>query len=250
MSTLLLRLAAPLQAWGLEDKFERRGTMREPTKSGVIGMLAAALGIGRDDFHALNALAALRFGVRIDQPGELLSDFHTARALGRDNPYVTRRSYLADAVFLAGVEGDDELLLKVERALKNPVYPLFLGRRCCPPEGKLSLGLKDAPLENALRDERWQAGMPYKLSFKRRQAPLPWLTLVLDAQSGILRRRDVPVSYSQEHRKHALRFVDDLPNAVNAATLEKNAEHDAWSALEAIEKEAAPDAYKALDIYS
>ncbi len=44
MATLLLRLAAPLQAWGADSKFETRKTNREPTKSGVIGLLAAALG--------------------------------------------------------------------------------------------------------------------------------------------------------------------------------------------------------------
>jgi CRISPR system Cascade subunit CasD len=48
MSTLLLRLAAPIQAWGV-DKFERRGTERIPTKSGVIGLLAAALGRRRNE---------------------------------------------------------------------------------------------------------------------------------------------------------------------------------------------------------
>lgn len=45
MATLLLRLAAPLQAWGADSKFETRKTNREPTKSGVIGLLAAALGL-------------------------------------------------------------------------------------------------------------------------------------------------------------------------------------------------------------
>jgi len=45
MATLLLRLAAPLQAWGADSKFETRKTAREPTKSGVIGLLAAALGL-------------------------------------------------------------------------------------------------------------------------------------------------------------------------------------------------------------
>ena len=44
MSTLLLRLAGPLQAWGNDSKFETRRTGREPSKSGVIGLLAAALG--------------------------------------------------------------------------------------------------------------------------------------------------------------------------------------------------------------
>lgn len=47
MATLLLRLAAPLQSWGSDSKFETRKTDREPTKSGVVGLLAAALGLRR-----------------------------------------------------------------------------------------------------------------------------------------------------------------------------------------------------------
>jgi CRISPR system Cascade subunit CasD len=60
MATLLLRLAAPLQAWGADSKFETRKTGREPTKSGVIGLLAAALGLRRDEREALLRLAAVR----------------------------------------------------------------------------------------------------------------------------------------------------------------------------------------------
>ena len=78
MATLLLRLAAPLQSWGADSKFETRKTEREPTKSGVIGLLAAALGLRRDDDAGLQPLCGLRFGVRIDREGELLVDFHTA----------------------------------------------------------------------------------------------------------------------------------------------------------------------------
>ena len=76
MSTLLLRLAAPIQAWGSESKFDIRTTGREPTKSGVLGMLAAALGIRRDDTAALSAVTSLRFGVRVDREGAYLHDFH------------------------------------------------------------------------------------------------------------------------------------------------------------------------------
>ena len=68
MATLLLRLAAPLQAWGSGSKFNIRSTEREPTKSGVIGMIAAAMGIQRnDDPHKLDPLNALRFGVRVER---------------------------------------------------------------------------------------------------------------------------------------------------------------------------------------
>ena len=67
MGTLLLRLAAPIQAWGVEAQFEIRKTGREPTKSGVVGLLAAALGRGRD--VPPDDLNVLRFGVRVDQEG-------------------------------------------------------------------------------------------------------------------------------------------------------------------------------------
>lgn len=77
MAVLLLRLAAPLQAWGSSSKFIVHSTEREPTKSGVIGMIAAALGIQRnDDPQKLVPLTTLRFGVRADKEGVLLKDFH------------------------------------------------------------------------------------------------------------------------------------------------------------------------------
>lgn len=119
MATLLLRLAAPLQSWGSDSKFETRKTDREPTKSGVVGLLAAALGLRRDDTEGLARLNGLRFAVRADQEGSLLVDFHTAKS--RDTSYVTYRHYLQDAVFLAGLESEDEALLReLEAALRHP----------------------------------------------------------------------------------------------------------------------------------
>ncbi len=69
MSTLLLRLAAPLQSWGIDSKFDIRRTGREPSKSGVIGLICAALGIKRDDDEMVSQLATLLFGVRVDKEG-------------------------------------------------------------------------------------------------------------------------------------------------------------------------------------
>ena len=106
MATLLLRLAAPLQAWGADSKFETRKTGREPTKSGVIGLLAAALGLRRDEREALLRLTGLRFGVRVEREGQLLVDYHTAKTQDEKTSYVTYRHYLQDAVFLAGIESD------------------------------------------------------------------------------------------------------------------------------------------------
>ena len=141
MATLLLRLAAPLQSWGMDSKFETRKTGREPTKSGVVGLLAAACGIGRKEPSRLEPLNALRFGVRVDQEGALLVDYHTARKeeRGRGNAvkvtsYQTKRHYLADAIFLVGLESRDAACLHgLAEALRRPAFPLFLGRRSCPP---------------------------------------------------------------------------------------------------------------------
>ena len=257
MSTLLMRLSSPLQAWGLDDKFDRRGTMREPTKSGVVGLLAAALGRGRDE--EVGDLSRLRFGVRIDQPGQLLRDFHTARHSEGKPPYVSERYYLADAVFLAGVEGDAAFMRELDDALRSPAFPLYLGRRSCPPEGRVSLGVRGVPLERALREEPWQAGDWHRkrmlrqagdLHRKRVEEPAQAsaepaqasaeparLTLVVDAgQPGELRRRDMPLSFSQAHRRYAFRYVDDRVEAVivgeEAISAAGAAEHDPFAELE------------------
>ena len=159
MATLLLRLAAPLQSWGSDSKFETRKTDREPTKSGVVGLLAAALGLRRDDTEGLARLNGLRFAVRADQEGSLLVDFHTAKS--RDTSYVTYRHYLQDAVFLAGLEsGDEALLRELEAALRHPVCPLYLGRRSCPPTLPLCLGIRQGSLLDVLRTEPMQGRKP------------------------------------------------------------------------------------------
>ena len=90
MATLLLRLAAPLQSWGMDSKFETRKTGREPTKSGVVGLLAAACGIGREAPGRLAPLTALRFGVRVDQALgalaiQILNNFDATKIFGLVN---------------------------------------------------------------------------------------------------------------------------------------------------------------------
>ena len=103
MSTLLLRFAAPLQAWGTESKYDIRKTDREPSKSGIVGFLAAALGRKRDE--SVEDLNALRVGVRADQEGEIIQDFHMVHK-DEKTSYLTRRYYLSDAVFVVGVESE------------------------------------------------------------------------------------------------------------------------------------------------
>ena len=195
MSTLLLRFAGPMQAWGADSRFDIRKTNREPTKSGVVGLLAAALGMRRDE--PLDELAALRFGVRVDREGVLLRDYHTVEA---KKPYVTTRYYLCDAAFLVGLYSRDEALMeRLEDAVRHPAYPLFLGRRSCPPEGRLCLGLRDMELEEALRAE--------PLLVERKESGSERMRFVLDDPTGGGRAHDVPVSYSPFDRQYAYRAV-------------------------------------------
>lgn len=208
MSTLLLRLAAPLQSWGVDAKFEnRRGTERVPSKSGVIGVIAAALGRRRND--PIEDLQSLRFGVRVDREGILLRDYHTAKYKSSMPPHVTHRYYLADAVFLAGLEGDTAFLEKLDYALSHPMFPLFLGRRSCPPEGRLSLGIRrDKTLADVFGEEPWLGG-----TWSPRRTLPDALRVVMDAQEGDKRvhfQRDVPLSFSQRHRRFGFRRVSEL----------------------------------------
>lgn len=203
MPTLLLRLEGPLQAWGDAPGLDWRPTAPWPTKSGVVGLLANALGRSREE--EVGDLAALRMGVRVDRPGEPLLDLHTVRGVvsadGKDlKDKITRRLYLQGAAFLVGLEGERGFLLRLQEALKNPARTLYLGRRSCLPSPPPYLpdGLQEEGLEEALR------GYP----------PLtrtPPSLLVLEAFPGEgLPVMDLPVGPPSE-RRFALRFVREVP---------------------------------------
>ncbi|MEU4496966.1 type I-E CRISPR-associated protein Cas5/CasD [Streptomyces sp. NPDC023998] len=157
---LLLHLSGPLQSWGHHSHFNERDTAPFPTRSGIIGLLAAALGRARGD--AIDDLAGLGITVRVDRAGVLLRDLHTVGGgLPRAQTVTTaeggkrsadattllsHRYYLADAAFTVAVTGQPDhpthpaLLARCAAALRRPHWPLYLGRRACPPAGPLFLG--------------------------------------------------------------------------------------------------------------
>ena len=255
MSTLLLRVAAPLQSWGASSRFKKLTTEREPTKSGIVGLLAAALGRGRDD--DIRDLAALRFGVRVDQPGTLMRDYHTVRHPDNDKlAFISERYYLCDAVFVVGLESDDEdLLEELATALQNPRFPLYLGRRSCPPSGQIFLGISQLSLEDALKNEEWHAQRWYKEKLYRQaqrdaRGDEIDLEIVMDAPfetAGAYTKRDMPFSLNQKHRKYGFRSLRGNINGVTiknpywikpsdaaqkALLAKRETEHDPYLALE------------------
>ncbi len=206
MTVLLLRLAGPMQSWGDSSRFTRRDTRMVPSKSGVLGLLAAA--DGRRRTEEIEDLAQLSFGVRVDQRGELQRDFQTAINwdTGTSMP-LSSRYYVADAVFVAGVEGDTALLEGLSERIRQPKFPLYLGRRSCPVTDPVFLGLSEDDLEGALRNEPWAAA-----AWHRKRQPIDVrLDLYVDAKPHDHRpvetRRDVPLSYNPERREYGWREV-------------------------------------------
>jgi len=210
MNVLLLRLSGVLQAWGTQSHFGVRDTGQEPSKSGVFGLLYAALGYRRD-VPLDEDWAELRMGVRVDQEGTVLRDFHTAGIDGIRStdgqkvltkyPVLSNRYYLADARFLVGLEGPDlDLLRRLHEALQAPVWPLYLGRKSCVPGEPVWLrdGLRPATgLRAALTNYPWLGCDP---------GPAPdRLRLIIEGEEGVAVRPDQPLSFSE--RRFAPRRV-------------------------------------------
>ena len=167
MAVLALKLSGPFQSWGTSLKLRDHETDTMPSKSGVIGMIAAGLGYSRDDDENLARLNCLSYAVRIDQTGELLRDYHTAKKYKEngtfERTYVTTRYYLQDAVFIVALSCDDEKLIDdVKTAVMFPYYSLYLGRRSLPPTAELFLGVFDSDAVTILKEYPWQASPWYK----------------------------------------------------------------------------------------
>jgi len=215
MPTILLQLVGPMQSWGTTSRFDQRDTGKEPSKSGVIGIIAAAMGIDRSDWLGLEPITHLKMGVRHDRPGMPKRDFQTAgcavtdtviKADGKPSKdgVVSQRFYLADAAFLVGLEGEDRSLLeRIHAALQDPVWPLALGRKSYVPTEPIWLenGVADGSLPDVLGRWPW-------IALPRKWEKLPERLLVSfesEDGSGVL-RMDQPLSSFSE-RRFGVRFV-------------------------------------------
>lgn len=240
---LLLRLEGPLQSWGLRSRWSRRDTGPDPTKSAIMGLLGCAAGILRPDWRSDaepdRTLEEwdymLNFGVRVDRPGTIETDYHTVQgrfwqANGKMKTDLSKsgtlpgkaekepprteptwRDYLHDAAFLValavkpGNQHDNRGLLEsLEKHLQHPKWPLYLGRKACVPSRPIFDRLADeySDLEAALRSEPWAVSRTpkeRKVLQKSKYAPkiLGWL----EDSDGEYERQDAV-------RLNQLRFYD------------------------------------------
>lgn len=237
---LVLLLDAPLQSWGFESRFQRRTTGLHPTKSGVIGLICAAMGLAkgtdaeRETLPLLTMLKMTSIAIQRKQvnrwtgeKGELavrrMEDFHTVgggyvketqrqfiprKASGGpcDDPTVTRRQYLLNARFGVILTGNRLLLQHVATALADPVWGVWFGRKSCIPAEPICRGLfaSLAEAEKALIGN----------------APLESFTTVTEAESfaeGTDSLNDQPVSFGDgtssgpDKRQFAVRRIRVQP---------------------------------------
>ena len=214
MKTILLKFAGPMQSWGTDSHFETRHTDLYPSKSAVIGMIGAALGIRRDD-KSIGDFDSLKFAVRVDQEGSLLKDYHIARKYKAggdfDRTYVTERYYLEDAVFVVAISHeDDNFIEKIYEALKRPYFQMFLGRRSIPVLADFILGNFDGDIRDALEKCEWQAKDYYKKRYNTNQKSLDVYCDkgVFDNADREILRQDKVISFSNKNRQFSFRYED------------------------------------------
>ncbi|MCB0197466.1 MAG: type I-E CRISPR-associated protein Cas5/CasD [Anaerolineae bacterium] len=217
-NTLFLRLEGPLQAWGERGRWSVRDTASEPTKSGVIGLVACALGYHTD--AQIRPLAEkTRMAVRCDAPGQLITDYHTVGGgydyptlltaqgkpkLSSGSPHteLTWRDYLCDASFLVALQSQDEVLIEqMAQALQHPVWPVYLGRKSCPPSRPVFDGVGHFDdLEEALQWGSWS------LTVKPPKSPVVRCVLETLDIDGVRRRDQI---LSRQYRQFGPRYTKD-----------------------------------------
>lgn len=201
---LILKLQGPMQSWGGHTYEDYRPSEAFPTRSGVIGLLAACIGIDRTDKQSLLNLAdSIEIAVRQDEltiTSSRLTDFHTVEAARKvdgsanKNPIVSRREYLCDASFTVAIRSSLKKLFSlddIEAAIKKPFYTPFLGRRACPVSRPLyEMRVVADSFISALQRTEPSKGLIY--------------SDVNENSDGQLQMRDVPLS---RHRQFATRRV-------------------------------------------
>lgn len=179
---LIFQLYGPMAAWGEIAVGEVRNTADHPTRSAILGMVAAALGITREQEGEHKKLAkSFGFAVRLDAPGEVLRDYHSAEvstgkggtglrtradelAYSKRTTILSDRDYRLDALNTVCLWATNDApawgLQELADALNKPAFPLFLGRKSCPPALPLRAEVIEA---ESLRDALSQRRLPAAL---------------------------------------------------------------------------------------
>lgn len=223
MPTLLMRLEAPMQSYGVFGRFGEKDTGKEPSKSAVVGIVCAALGIERN--ADLSLISACNLGIRVDREGIERNDYHIVgvdgiiQANGEKlaSNLTSNRFFLADASFLVGLESDDiDLLNNIQSALKHPKWQIFLGKKSFVPS--LPVWIEYGVLDSNLWDSLINFPFDRKYSRTKISNNKTKLRFVIDADSVntedsvmISTVMDIPLNFERRlfaERKTATFLID------------------------------------------
>lgn len=240
MKTATIRLTAPLQSYGNQADFNQRTTNYYPTKSAIIGMIAAALGYQRDNSR-IEELNKVLVAVRIEQPGKVMNEFQTVeyhKSPTKTARKLTYRQFLQDAVFVVAIGSDDDQAIdKIVEALKHPKFQLYLGRRSNPPAGPLKIDeFQDKNPVQVLEKLDWQASKWYQKRFPRNKFATRIIAdAVLIPGDQVIFTKDKVGSFDQKDRYHKYRAAVEKevrlenPEYEQMQNLHNNLDY--WSAI-------------------
>jgi len=150
MKTLILKTEG-MSAYGLQTFDVHRKINHFPTRSAVMGLLGAALGITRENHQQLYILSKqIKIAVQVNNTGQKIVDYHTVQnfrsPMGKiqKGTKPTYREYWCDSEYTFGVTADDDTIEVLRTKVKSPVFTLFQGRKSCP----LTRPLFDSVVEN------------------------------------------------------------------------------------------------------
>ena len=225
---LAMLLDGPMQSWGHVSRFERRTTSLHPTRSGVMGLIAAALGVdkhGSDEAEEIALFASLNFTTVLlphhnrsgdELPIRRLEDYHTVTGIRRASGKVdkdataqTYRHYLLDARFGVLLEGSAALLEEIADALRNPRWGVYLGRKCCLPASPLLITISPnrAKAWCELLRRTGHSGVEPEDQFDR-------IIEVAATDSGADMIEDTPIGFGKPiGERHAPRWIRRIPKS-------------------------------------
>lgn len=205
MKFLMFRLSAPMVSWGGVAMGSHRPSLPHPTKSAIMGLVSAALGLSRCGKDSASIAAGYGFAVRIESPGAPMTDYHTVQTPQEGKCRFTRahelnavrvhtvlstREYFMDADYTVALWDAGSVgysLEQIAQALERPAFVLYLGRKSCPPSMPLAPKIVDAdslrtalekvpPRTDGDKDVYWEdscpSGLEVDMVFERRDAPI------------------------------------------------------------------------------
>lgn len=234
MKTLVLKCSSPMQSWSNDSRFNIRSAGRYPSRSGIIGIIASALGMDRNE--PLDIFDGISTSIRIDKKGIVYPDYQVVHRWNRKNGNITakgnaiandNRYYIEDGIFMVFIEGDDGIIDKFADAIQYPVYSLFLGRKSCPPTYDFFYGVFDKDASSCIMD------VPPEGEDHR-------VVVIRDVRDGELADdtvKDNPIAFNIKDRKYSGRQIKEYHVVLPSEEQKTVYDDDIMSLVEKREKE-------------